>query len=175
MLQQKFEKKGKFRFQESWVFPYEVDEFIRAKLTEFQINQKSVCHVFCGKSEIGGLRIDIDEKLKPDLRADCLQLPKILGIESQANIMADFPWMIGYADRRYFSYALRDICKVGGYLFLNAPWNPWVDGLELVQVWKVLQAFNSYRDLVDWWIFKKIKKTEKLTEYADSASLDLYS
>ncbi len=172
MNAQKFEKKGRFRFQESWVFPYEVDEFIRQKIIELKINERSICHVFCGKSQIGGLRIDIDETLKPDLRADCLRLPEILGIESQAHIMADFPWMIGYSDRRYFSYCLRDICKVGGYLILNAPWNPWVDGLELVAVWKVMQNFNSYRDLVDWWIFKKSKPTDTLRSYSNGVTLD---
>lgn len=161
MIEQKFAKKGRFRFQETWVFPKEVDEFIRLTMLKLNTPEKSYCHVFCGKSKIGGLRVDIDETVEPDMVANCLELPDKLGFESQANILADFPWQIGYYQRRYFSYALRDVCKAGGYLILNAPWNPWVKGLELVSVWKVMQNFNSYRDLVDFWIFKKIENLER--------------
>jgi len=98
----------------------------------------------------------------PDLVADVLDLPDILGCNTQENILADMPWKIPYGKRRYFSYAMRDICKKDGYLILNAPWSPWVKGLELIEVWKVAQAFNSYRELVDFWIFKKIEDTEDL-------------
>lgn len=160
MIEQKFAKKGRFKFIDTWVFPKEVDEFIKETLDRFAIKEQDLCHVFCGKSQIGGLRIDADPKLKPDLVADCITLPDKLGTESQGNILADFPWQIGYHQRRYFSYSLRDICKPNGYLILNAPWNPWVTGLELVEVWKVTQAFNSYRDLVDFWIFRKMTPDE---------------
>jgi len=47
-------------------------------------------------------------------------------------------------------------------LILNCPWSPWVKGLEIVDVWKVTQAFNSYRELVDFWIMRKIEDTEDL-------------
>jgi hypothetical protein len=156
LITQKFAKKGRFKFQETWVFPKEVDEFIKETLDKFNIQEKTLCHVFCGKSKIGGLRIDIDHEVNPDLVADCLSLPDKLGAETQENILADFPWQIGYYQRRYFSYTLRDICKTNGYLILNAPWNPWVKGLKLIEVWKVMQNFNSYRDLVDFWIYQKI-------------------
>ena len=156
MIEQKFAKKGRFKFQETWVFPKDVEDFIYETMDRLKTPSASYCHVFCGKSKIGGLRIDIDSKVKPDLVADCLSLPDKLGLESQSNILADFPWQIGYFQRRYFSYALRDICKPNGYLILNAPWNPWVKGLKLIEVWKVMQNFNSYRDLVDFWIFQKV-------------------
>ena len=115
-------------------------------------------HVFCGRSQIGDLRIDINPELKPDMVADCLDLPRLLGKNSQDNIIADFPWSIGYPDRRKFVYALRDICKEGGVLLFNCPWSPEALGLELIPpIYKVVQAYNSYRDLVDWWIFRKTK------------------
>jgi len=148
-------KKGRFKFQETWVFPKEVTWFVKETMKRLHTTQKSYCHVFCGKSKIGGLRIDINKKLKPNLVADVLDLPKILGENSQENLLADEPWEIPYQKRRHYSYAMRDIVKPGGYLILNAPWDPWVKGLKLIEVWKVRQAYNSYRDLVDFWIFKK--------------------
>jgi len=160
LIEQKFAKKGRFKFIDTWVFPKEVDEFIKETMHRFRIQNKDLCHVFCGKSQIGGLRVDADPELHPDLVADCITLPDKLGTESQGHVLADFPWQIGYHQRRYFSYALRDICKTNGYLILNAPWNPWVTGLKLVEVWKVTQAFNSYRDLVDFWIFRKMSAEE---------------
>ena len=163
-------KKGRFRFEQTWVFPKEVNEFIDETFTRLEIDEKTLCHVFSGLSKIGGLTVNIEplacdletKRNIPDLVADCLDLPDILGCNTQENILADFPWKIPYGKRRYFSYALRDICKVGGYLILNAPWSPWVKGLELLEVWKVTQAFNSYRELVDFWVFRKIEDAEDL-------------
>jgi len=163
MIEKKFAKKGRFRFQECCLFPKDVDEFIRETIQRLQQPEKSFCHVFCGKSQIGGLRIDIDPDVKPDVVADCLDLSDKLGINSQKNILADLPWQIGYHKRRYFSYAMRDICKEGGYLILNCPWNPWVKGLKILEIWKVYQAFNSYRDLVDIWILQKETGRQGLT------------
>lgn len=149
-------KKGRFKFEPCFEFPKEVSEFIPEIMQKLGTPEKSYCHVCCGKSKIGGLRVDKEASVEPDLVADILDLPDILGMNSQANILNDMPWVIPYGKRRYFMYALRDICKVGGYLIINAPFDPWVVGLELVPpVWKVRQAFNSYRDLVDFWIFRK--------------------
>lgn len=159
-------KKGRFKFEKCFVFPKEVSEFILEMMMRLNTEEKSYCHVCCGESKIGGLRIDKEASVNPDMVADVLDLPDLLGANSQANILNDMPWVIPYGKRRYFMYALRDICKVGGYLIINSPFDPWVKGLELVEVWKVRQAFNSYRDLVDFWIFKKIANTEELKSKA---------
>jgi len=113
-------------------------------------------HVFCGKSTFGNLRIDIVKRNNVNLVADVLDLPKILGNNSQPNIICDPAWQIPYQKHRYWVYALRDILKVGGFLMMNSTWSPECKGLELLQIWKVDQCFNSYRDLVDWWILRKI-------------------
>jgi hypothetical protein len=149
-------KFGRFKFEQCFVFPKDVTHFIEYTCLRLKIDEKSLCHVFCGKSLIGGLRIDKDKSVNPNIVADCLDLPNILGENSQKHILADFPWVIDYNSRRKYSYTLRDICKKDGYLILNCPWSPWVDGLELVEVWKVSQCFNSYRDLVDFWILRKL-------------------
>lgn len=156
MRQLKFEKIGRFKFQKTWVFPYEVTKFLLMTFRRLGINpHKELTHVFCGESQLGSLRIDNDEALKPDLVANVLDLPKTLGENSQENILADFPWQISYPARRKFSYALRDICKLDGYFILNCPWNPQVKGMKFLECWKVIQLFNSYRDLVDFWIFRR--------------------
>lgn len=156
-------RKGKLRFLETWVFPKAVAEFIQEKAIEFEGTDKAFTHVFCGKSKLGGLRIDIEPSNEPDLVADVLTLPTLLGANSQKGIIADPPWEIPFGQRRYFSYAMRDITKPGGYLIINAPWNPWVKGLEIIEVWKVYQAFNSYRDLVDVWILRKNVEPDQTT------------
>lgn len=159
-LKQQF-KKERFTFEKAFVFPYEVDCFITTITWRLKIVRRKLCHCCCGESQIGGLRIDMKHEVKPDLVARVQDLPNILGENSQDNILIDPPWAISYQSRREFSYAVRDILKVGGYLIFNAPWCPWVTGLSDIsdsntEVWKVVQNFNSYRDLVDFWIFKKL-------------------
>ncbi len=154
-MKQKIDK-GKFKFIETWVFPGKVDEFIKETLHRLEIRDKDVTHCFAGKSTIGGLRIGIDRELNPDIIADVRDLPDKLGPGSQKNILADPPWEIPYHTRRYLSYAMRDLVEMGGFVIINAPWFPWVTGLELVECWQVVQAFNSYRDIVSFWIFKRV-------------------
>jgi len=154
-MKQKIDK-GRFKFIETWIFPGKVEEFIKETLHRLEIRDKDVTHCFAGRSLIGGLRIDIDRELKPDIIADVRDLPDKLGPGSQKNILADPPWEIPYHTRRYLSYAMRDLVEMGGFVIINAPWFPWVTGLELVECWQVVQAFNSYRDIVSFWIFKRV-------------------
>lgn len=154
-MKQKIDK-GKFKFIEAWVFPDKVQEFVKETLQRLEISESDLCHCFSGKSLIGGLRIDIDRDVNPDIIADIRELPDKLGAASQKNILADPPWEIPYHTRRYFSYAMRDLVEMGGYVIINAPWFPWVTGLELLECWQVVQAFNSYRDVVSFWIFKRV-------------------
>ena len=156
-MKQKIDK-GKFKFIETWVFPGKVEEFIKQTLHRLEIRDKDVTHCFSGRSLIGGLRIDIDRELNPDIIADVRDLPDKLGPGSQKNILADPPWEIPYHTRRYLSYAMRDLVEMGGYVIINAPWFPWVTGLELIECWQVVQAFNSYRDVVSFWIFKRVQE-----------------
>ena len=160
LIPDKFEINGKFRFVEAWRFPVQIEKFCKDLFKTLQVHEKSVTHVCCGKSRYGGLRIDLDAELKPDLAADVLDLPWILGENSQHHILADLPWQIGYHARRYFSYAMRDIVEENGFVLINAPWYPWVKGLKFLRVYKVFQSFNSYRDIVDFWLFQKLTKRE---------------
>lgn len=148
---------GKFKFIETWKFPREVSHFIEwAQCFYVGHNKGKYTHICCGKSTIGDLRIDMNPDTKPDLVARIQDLPKILGNCSQENIIIDPPWEIPYGDRREFSYLCRDLLKTGGFLFFNSPWSPWVQALELVDIYMVTQTFNSYRDLTSWWILKKL-------------------
>ncbi len=160
-MKQQF-KKGRFTFEQCFVFPYEVTYFIQFICQNLGINQhKNLTHLCCGESQLGSLRIDMVESVKPDLVARVQDLKNILGENTQDNVLIDPPWAISYGDRRAFSYACRDILKPGGHLIFNAPWFPWCEGLTDIddpttKVYKVVQNFNSYRDLVDFWIFKKL-------------------
>ncbi len=154
-MKQKIDK-GKFKFIEAWIWPEKIHEFIKETLHRLEIRESDLCHCFSGKSQIGALRIDIDRENNPDIIADIRDLPDKLGSGSQKNILADPPWEIPYHTRRYFSYAMRDLVEQGGYVIINAPWFPWVTGLELIECWQVVQAFNSYRDVVSFWIFKRV-------------------
>ena len=92
--------KGKFKFVKSWQFPGKVSAFILEDLLpKLDIKEEDLCHCFCGTSEIGKLRIDIDRKNKPDVVADVTDLPDLLGKGSQKNILADPPWEIPYHKR----------------------------------------------------------------------------
>jgi len=145
-------KKSRFKFIETWVFPEPVEQFIEEKMKQFG---GKWLHAFSGKSKIGNITVDKEKSNKPDLVMDVMDMPDKFK-RSRYNVIADPPWEIKYGDRRKFMYALRDSCKKGGVLIINCPWSPWVKGLEIIEVWKVAQAFNSYRDLVDIWVLKKI-------------------
>jgi len=87
-MRQRQIKAGKFRFENCWVFPQPVEEFIYTMFNKFGIEEKDVCHVFSGQSMIGGKTYDIalqcsDVETKrqcPDVVADCLDLPDLLGV-----------------------------------------------------------------------------------------------
>ncbi len=150
-------KIGKFDFVESWKFPDDVQSFLHYITGRLGIAEKDICHCFSGSSSFGGLTVDIAESNNPDLVADIRDLPDIIGTESQNHILADPPWSIPFGQRRAYSYAMRDITKTGGYLIINSLWNPWVKGLEHIGTWEVRQRFNSYRDVVHFRIFRKVK------------------
>ena len=171
-MKQKIDK-GKFKFIETWVFPGPVEDFIKDTLHRLEIREADLCHCFSGKSQLGVLRIDIDRENNPDIIADVRDLPDKLGAGSQKNILADPPWAIPYHARRYFSYAMRDLVEMGGYVIINAPWFPWVTGLELIECWQVVQAFNSYRDVVSFWIFKRVESGTPCYSSYDEAVIRL--
>jgi len=159
MIPDKFERKGKFRFVEAWKFPKDVTEFLKDLFKSLDIPNEDLVHLCSGKSKLGKIRIDIDTSLKqPTHYGDIIKMSKTKRWRKKAkNTLADFPWQISYQDRRYFGYAIRDFTKLGGYIVVNSPWNPWVTGLLFMRCYKVYQAFNSYRDLVDMWIFKRVR------------------
>ncbi len=171
-MKQKIDK-GKFKFIEAWVFPGQVQDFIKETLHRLEIREKDVTHCFAGRSLIGGLRIDMDRELNPDIIADVRDLPDKLGPGSQKNILADPPWEIPYHTRRYLSYAMRDLVEMGGYVIINSPWFPWVTGLELLECWQVVQAFNSYRDIVSFWVFKRVPEGTPCYESYDESLIRL--
>ena len=173
-MKQKIDK-GRFKFIESWVWPEKIEDFVLEMLQRLAIKDDDLCHCFSGKSTIGKLRIDISRENNPDIVADVRELPDKLGAGSQKNIISDPPWEIPYHMRRYFSYAMRDLVEMGGYVIINAPWFPWVTGLELIECWQVVQAFNSYRDVVSFWVFKRVPEGTPCYSGYDEAMIRMAS
>lgn len=157
---------GKFKFQKCWVFPSDVSKFLIQMISRFNKSywdelegcwkKPEVCHVCCGKSKIGEIRVDIDPENNPTLLADAWNLSKILGVGKQNVIVIDPPWQINWRQRQLLSYEMRDCLKVGGTLIQNSPWSPWCVGMEILAIWKVSSHFNNYTDLRDFWILRRV-------------------
>ena len=144
-------------FEKCFTFPYEVEWFIKEMYGRFKIANNEVLHLCCGESQLGNIRVDLKFQVKPDLVADVLTLPNILGFESRKYIVIDPPWVIDYNARRLFSYAVRDLLKIDGIVIWNSPWFPWCKGFSKdLEIWAVLQNFNSYRDIPYFYVMKKI-------------------
>jgi len=115
-----------------------------------------VAHVCCGKSKIGEIRVDNDEKNNPTLLADAWTLSQNPAFQRQKIIILDPPWQINWRQRQLLSYEMRDCLELGGILIQNSPWSPWCVGMEILAIWKVSPHFNNYSDLRDWWILRKV-------------------
>ena len=154
---------GKFKFQKCWTFPEDVSKFLNRMITRYNKNywdekelcwkKPPICHVCCGESKIGEIRVDINSEVNPTILADAWSLSNIL--KEQTMIILDPPWQINWRDRQLLSYEMRDCLKIGGILIQNSPWSPWCIGMKILAVWKVSPHFNNYSDLRDWWILRK--------------------
>lgn len=111
--------RSEFNFKQAWAWPERVEKF-------FKKNIKSPsCHVFCGSSELGDVRVDIldSPRIKATHVADILKgLP--FEDESFEVVFGDPPWQMPNHVRSKIMYEMRRICKVNGTIILNANWNP---------------------------------------------------
>ncbi|GBE20494.1 hypothetical protein BMS3Abin17_01235 [archaeon BMS3Abin17] len=110
--------KNEFGFKQAWAWPERVEKFFKK-----EIKNKKSCHVFCGSSPLGDIRIDIEDNGHLTHKADILQgLP--FKDESFEVVFGDPPWHIAKHLRSKIMYEMRRICKVNGMIILNANWNP---------------------------------------------------
>jgi hypothetical protein len=104
-------------FKKAWAWPQKVDNYFKN-----QIKDKKSCHVFCGSSTLGDARVDIKTDTATH-KADILN-----GLPFEDNtfdvVFGDPPWEMPYHVRSKIMYELRRICKIHGYIILNANWTP---------------------------------------------------
>ena len=94
--------KNDFKFKHAWAWPDKVENFFKEK-----IKNKYSCHVFCGSSELGDVRVDIENNGgKPTHVEDIL---KGLSFDNDTFevVFGDPPWNIGNHLRSKIVYEMR--------------------------------------------------------------------
>lgn len=104
-------------FKKAWAWPQTVVKFFKSNIKGYS------CHVFCGSSNLGDVRVDIEDNGFLTHKVDIL---KGLPFEDETfdTVFGDPPWHIAKHLRSKIMYEMRRICKVGGLIILNANWNP---------------------------------------------------
>ena len=111
-------KEGDYSFKKAWAWPEKVEKFFKDS-----IKKKYSCHIFCGSSELGDVRVDIENNGDVTHIADIL---KGLPFENDTFdvVFGDPPWHMAKHLRSKIMYEMRRICKPLGMIILNANWNP---------------------------------------------------
>lgn len=110
-------KENELKFKKAWAWPQRVEELMKDL-----IKDKYSCHVFCGSSEIGDVRIDIETN-KATHKEDIL---KGLSFKDETFdiVFGDPPWKMPYHLRSKIMYEMRRITKKNGLIVLNCNWHP---------------------------------------------------
>lgn len=110
-------EKEELRFKKAWSWPKKVEDFFKENIKE-----QYSCHLFCGNSELGDVRVDIETD-KATHKEDILK-----GLSFEDNtfdvVFGDPPWKMPYHLRSKVMYEMRRICKIQGVIILNANWTP---------------------------------------------------
>lgn len=113
------ENRRSLYFKKAWRWPDKVETYFKGVI------EHPSCHVFCGVSKLGDVRIDIlgPEKTEATHKADILEgLP--FPNDHFQSVFGDPPWHIAKHLRSKIMYELRRICRPRGKIILNANWGP---------------------------------------------------
>ena len=153
---------AKLKFNRAWTFPEEVEKRIAGIVNSHPGNW---LHAPVGISRIGRgpfndniviETLDINEDLKPDHICDIFKMEEYFGKKKFDGVISDPIWYdkkkhkskgLAYPDRRYLSYAIRNVLKPGGIFIFNGLWNPIVKGLKIEKVEVPMQQFSSFRNV----------------------------
>jgi len=109
--------KNEYGFKQAWAWPKRVESFFKKNI------KGNSCHVFCGSSKLGNVRVDIEDNGFLTHKANILEgLP--FKDETFDVVFGDPPWSIPNHVRSKIMYEMRRICKINGMIILNANWNP---------------------------------------------------
>ena|SRR3990167_3398450 len=105
-------------FKKAWAWPQKVEDYFKD-----QIKGLYSCHVFCGSSNLGNVRVDIKQNGFATHFEDILN-----GLSFADNtfdiVFGDPPWEMPYHLRSKVMYEMRRICKPHGKIILNCNWTP---------------------------------------------------
>lgn len=110
-------KVNDFKFKKAWAWPKKVEDYFKE-----EIKGKNSCHVFCGSSDLGNVRVDIVSE-KATHKEDILKGLSFKD-ESFDIVFGDPPWELPYHVRHKVMYELRRICKINGLIIINCNWTP---------------------------------------------------
>ena len=105
------------RFKKAWKWPKYVEEYIKQELEGY------TCHLFCGSSFLGDVRVDQEEFENVTHNLDIMN-PLPFKNDTFDVVFADPPWAMAYHHRSKIMYEMRRICKIGGKIILNSNWSP---------------------------------------------------
>lgn len=146
-------KNPKYKFQKTWAWPKEIENFIASKIIGRSLN---VC---CGQSELGDVKVDLFVKKKGVINADMYNLPFKNG--EFDTVICDPPWELPYHLRHKLLWELCRVLKKGGKLVLNTFWWPKSKTLE-VEEWWVGIPNSTWRNVSLLIVACKIKTEEEI-------------
>lgn len=120
----------------SWIWEEEVEDFIRKHMQGYTLN------VPCGASQLGDVRVDLEQH-DPKIRiADMKNLP--FETNTFDTVISDPPWKIGFYDRFRQFFELVRVAKVDAKIILNATWVPFASNSEVLEAWiKAKRTFTN--------------------------------
>lgn len=145
-----------FSFRKSWAFPRDIAETVGKWVSR---EPRPILHVFNGSSAIGDLHVDVDHRHHrhvadaQDVKASAEKLPFKDG--SIPTMIADPPWATNPRQRAVFTKEFERVIRVGGRLYLNAPWVPRPQRWAVEAVWVVYPRWGLYNNATLWTICTK--------------------
>lgn len=121
-------------FKASWKQPEDVDRYLRECIEPPSVN---ICS---GKSPLGGVKLDADRDLEPDIVADAVfkkdESPEYLPFADAAfeTVLFDPPWKLNYFNRQAGFFECVRICRPNGRILFNSRWLAESENTEIEEV-----------------------------------------